>query len=346
MGAAEGTRTRLAPTAVENDEIVFRLSDPDHEHDGVSVWFDLVTPAEWPDDLRMAECKGGWELRLPVPDLDCFEYLFRAGDDLAPDPGNPDQVEGAFGPHSFLAMPGYHPPAWLDQRARPGRRHQLSVGDVDVDVWEPGDPDDEEGPLPLLIVHDGAQMDEFGGVTRYAATLAPMRVALLSPGSNRDERYAANPAYTEALAEEVVPALIEEFRTFGKPVLLGQSLGGLAALHAGWLFPDTFAGLMMQSGSFFTPVLDPQESGYAHFDDVVGFVASVHESTGAPLDFPPVALTCGTAEENLANNRLLHTHLLDLGVTAAWGEVRQGHTWTCWRDSLHPHLADLLDEVW
>ncbi len=129
-------------------------------------------------------------------------------------------------------------------------------------------------------------------------------------------------------------------------MLLGQSLGGLATLYAGWLHPDAFAGLASQSGSFFTPVLDPQESDYAFFEKVVGFVASLHESTGAPLGFPPVALTCGTAEENLGNNRLLHTHLLDLGVEAAWGEVRQGHTWTCWRDSLDPHLGDLLTKVW
>ena len=33
-------------------------------------------------------------------------------------------------------------------------------------------------------------------------------------------------------------------------------------------------------------------------------------------------------------------------MNVSWGEVRQGHTWTCWRDSLHPHLADLLTSVW
>jgi enterochelin esterase family protein len=337
-------RTKLAPTAVEGDEVVFRLPDPAHEHDRVGLWFDLVRPAEWPEDLTLREVPGGWELRLDLPELDCLEYMFDAGGDLTLDPGNADRVDGAFGPHSFLAMPHYRPPVWLDREPRPGRRHRLSAAEIEVEVWEPEGHEGEE--LPLLLVHDGTEMDHYGGVVRYSGTRRPMRVALLSPGDNRDERYAAQPAYAGALVDDVVPAVTERFPTAYRPVLLGQSLGGLAALHAAWLHPEAFAGLMTQSGSFFTPVLDPQESGYPFFDQVVGFVASVHESTGTPADFPAVAMTCGTAEENLANNRLMQTHLLDIGAAASWGEVRQGHTWTCWRDSLDPNLADLFHKVW
>ena len=110
--------------------------------------------------------------------------------------------------------------------------------------------------------------------------------------------------------------------------------------------PDAFSGLVLQSGSFFTPELDAQESDYPQFDRVVGFVASLHESTGAPPAFPPAAFTCGLAEENLANNRLMHNHLAELGVPVTWGEVRQGHTWMCWRDTLDPNLRDLLTSAW
>jgi enterochelin esterase family protein len=343
-----GTASTLGPTAVEDDEIVFRLVDPAHELEDVKVWCDVELAPGQQSELGMAAVDGGWELRLPLPDLDCLEYLFDAGGAMAPDPGNPDQVDSAFGPHSWLAMPGYRPPAWLGAEPGEGERHQLTVGELDVEVWEPAGHVD--APLPLLLVHDGAEMDKFGGVVRYAASLstagAPMRVALLSPGTSRDERYAANPAYAAALVGEVLPALREAFPAAYEPVLLGQSLGGLAALHAAWLYPDAFAGLMLQSGSFFTPELDPQESDYPHFDQVVGFVAMVQESTGTPVGFPPATLTCGLAEENLANNRLMHTHLVDLGVPAAWGEVRQGHTWMCWRDTLDPHLGDLLARVW
>jgi enterochelin esterase-like enzyme len=332
-----GTGSELAPSGVEADALVFRFADPEHAHDEVKVWFDVELGVE----LAMSRVAGGWELRIPLPDLDCLEYLFDADGELAPDPGNPDQVDGAFGPHSWLALPGYRQPGWLDAPTVPGRRTSLTVGEIDVEVWEP-----DEGPLPLLLVHDGAEMDRYGRVVHFAATRPPMRVALLSPGSNRDERYAANPAYAAALVDDVVPALTAAYETDRKPVLLGQSLGALAALHVGWLHPETFAGLMLQSGSFFTPVLDPQESGYPFFDQVVGFVASLHESTGLPSAFPDVTMTCGVAEENLANNRLLHHHLSALGAAATWGEVRQGHTWMCWRDTLDPHLTELLRKVW
>jgi enterochelin esterase-like enzyme len=334
-----GTLSELR-TAVEDDAIVFRLADPEHLLDDVKVWFDVELGVE----LGMAKVATGWELRLGLPDLDCLEYLFDADGTMAPDPGNPDQVEGAFGPHSWLALPGYEPPAWLTEPPAPGRRHPFPVAGVDVEVWEPAG--HEGAPLPLLVVHDGAEMEAYGGVIRYAATRPPMRVALLSPGRNRDERYAANPAYAATLVDQVLPAITEQFETSQRPVLLGQSLGALAALHAAWTAPGTFAGLMLQSGSYFTPALDPQESGYGYFSQVTGFVATVLAAQQAAPRAPEVAMTCGTAEENLANNLAMRDHLREVGLTVTWGQVRQGHTWTCWRDSLHPHLAGLLTRAW
>ena len=201
-----GTVSQLA-TAVEDDEVVFRLSDTEHEYADVKVWFDVDLGVE----LAMAEVEDGWELRLALPDLDCLEYLFDVDGTLVPDPGNPDRVEGAFGPHSWLAMPGYQPPGWLDADSAPGSRHELTVGEIGVEVWEPAG--HEGAPLPLLLVHDGAEMDAYGGVVRYAATRPPMRVGLLAPGSDRDARYAANPAYAAALVDEVLPAITDAFET-------------------------------------------------------------------------------------------------------------------------------------
>ena len=234
-----GTVSQLA-TAVEDDEVVFRLSDTEHAYDDVKVWFDVELAPDRQSELGMAHVEGGWELRLAVPDLDCLEYLFDVDGSLVPDPGNPDRVEGAFGPHSWLAMPGYQPPAWLDIDVAPGARQLLSLGEIDLEIWEPAG--HEGGPLPLLLVHDGAEMDAYGGVVRYAATRPPMRVGLLAPGSDRDERYAANPAYAAALVDEVVPAITEAFETTHRPVLLGQSMGALAALHAAWTAPDDLRG--------------------------------------------------------------------------------------------------------
>src|SRR3954452_20745968 len=142
MGSARAAGARsstaeLAPSAIEGEEIVFRLKDPEHDFDGAKVWFDLELAPDGPGELAMAEVDGGWELRLPMPDLDCLEYLFDVDGTMGPDPGNTDLVEGAFGPHSWLAMPGSRQPSWLDVDPRPGHRQQLTIGEIDVEVWEP-----------------------------------------------------------------------------------------------------------------------------------------------------------------------------------------------------------------
>jgi enterochelin esterase family protein len=59
----------------------------------------------------------------------------------------------------------------------------------------------------------------------------------------------------------------------------------------------------------------------------------------------PVAITCGTGEENRANNEALAAALTGQGYAAWVGEVRDGHTWTAWRDSFDPHLPALIEAV-
>ena len=109
---------QLAPTAVEGDAIVFRLADAAHALLGVKLWCDL----DLGERLDLAEVPGGWELRLPLPDLDCIEYLFEITTDgdseLRPDPTNPAVVDGAFGEHSWLAPAGLR----ASRLARPASR--------------------------------------------------------------------------------------------------------------------------------------------------------------------------------------------------------------------------------
>ena len=127
---------------------------------------------------------------------------------------------------------------------------------------------------------------------------------------------------------------------------MGESLGALAALHAAWTSPGALAGIFLQSGSYFTADLDPQESGFEFWPAVTGFVASLRAAEQAAPDAPVTTLTCGTAEENHANNLAMRDTLARVGVETSWGEVRDGHTWTCWRDTLDPYLTDLLVRVW
>jgi enterochelin esterase-like enzyme len=338
-------------TEVDGDDVVVRYADPGHAASGVRVWAHLRL-----GDTSMHEVDGGWEVRLTELPVDRLEYLLDVDGVLRPDPTNPQRTPGPFGEHSWISLPSYVAPAWLDVEPCPGDRAPLTLsrtgaGRLDAEIWSPAETASTEA-LPLLVSHDGPEMDAYGGLTSYVGAmvaeelLPPMRVALVSPGPRRNKRYAANPAYSRALTNRLLPALTEAVATRGRPVLMGQSLGALAALHAAWTSPTTFGGLFLQSGSFFTPDLDAQESGFEYWREVTGFVCSVRAATQAAPGAPPVTLTCGTAEENFANNRAMHDHLAAVGMDTGWGEVRDGHTWTCWRDTLHPHLTDLLARVW
>lgn len=357
-----------APGAhVAGERIDFLLPDPDARLGSVHLWNELDLP-----DTAFTRCEddAAWALELPRPPVDRIEYLYAVREsaqdehaELLLDPANPRRVGGAFGEHSWLPLPGYREPSWLSIEPVPDRiRHEAveetPVGTIEVEVWEPEslahDAPQERPEAPLLLAHDGPEMATLAGLTHYVGALIatgvlpPLRVALLVPGA-RDERYAANDAYADALARHVVPRLRESAPSRGPLALMGASLGALAALHAHWRHPGVFAALHLASGSFFTPTLDPQEAGYSRWSEVTGFVAQVgHDGPPArqASATPAIGMVCGTAEENLANNHHMRDVLRGQGFAVSWGTVRDTHCYTCWRDLFDPHLTQLLVDLW
>ena len=59
----------------------------------------------------------------------------------------------------------------------------------------------------------------------------------------------------------------------------------------------------------------------------------------------PTVMTCGTLEENLANNRIMARALAAQGYDVTLREVRDVHSYTAWRDAFDPSLTGLLREV-
>jgi enterochelin esterase family protein len=103
--------------------------------------------------------------------------------------------------------------------------------------------------------------------------------------------------------------------------------------------------LFLQSGSFFTPQTDPQESGFEFYAEVTGFVEQVLTATTAPST-PRIAMTAGTTEENVHNNRVMAARLAGLGLDATLDETPDMHNFTAWRDVLDPDLTELLRQTW
>jgi enterochelin esterase-like enzyme len=328
--------------------VLLRLADPEDRYAAVRLHSDL--PA-----LEYERAGEDWTLDLggaPVARLEYELELVHAdgASERVCDPGNPLRAPGAFGEKSVLLLDGYAPPAWLSADAVAGAERELVVpgrglgADVAVRLWSPADAADKRA-LPLLVANDGPEYAELARLTDYCAAmiasgaLPPHRVALVAPGA-RNEWYSASPLYAGALVRGVLPAIAAEVAVRGAPVAIGASLGALAMLHAQHRHPGTFAGLFLQSGSFFTPEHDIQERGFSRWARVTAFVAEIL-SGGRGTGAAPAVLTCGAGEENIHNNR---------EMAAALGEqlheLGDLHNYTAWRDALDPHLTHLLGGLW
>jgi enterochelin esterase family protein len=342
------------PTDVAPPHARLSLDDPEGRFRAVRLVTDVLK-REPPQPYSRARPGAPWELRLPLPPVDRFEYQLQVADadgglSLILDPRAPTAT-GPFGPKSVFAVPSYTPPDWLDADAPAGTVEPLELESERLGAtvtglcWHP-EGTSRQDELPLLVAHDGPELAEHSCLLRYlAAAVAageapPHRAALLAPVA-RTEHYGASGRYSAALVEELLPAL----GPAGPVVGAGASLGALSLLHAYHAFPDAFAGLYLQSGSFFQASTDPWETDFSRFGPISRFVGRVlaGRDQAPPI---PVTITCGTAEENLANNRALRNALARQDYEVELVLVRDGHTWVGWRDAFAPSLGRLLRRAW
>jgi len=218
------------------------------------------------------------------------------------------------------------------------------VGDVDLVVVTPVGTRRSD-PLPLLVAHDGPEYSRRAHLVSRLRTatadgrVPPTRVVLLEPGP-RNERYAANPLWAEALAEHVLPTVHTAYAADAKPTLVGASLGALASLQAEWRHPGTFGALFLQSGSFFRKRVDDEED-FEFWDRVTAFVAGVRRARKRRSD-ARIVLTCGADEGNLTNNRQMAQTLAASGHDVAFHERPGRHDWRSWEAAFDPFLLTLL----
>jgi enterochelin esterase-like enzyme len=295
---------------------------------------------------------GAWRLEFPRPEADRLEYLIGVDGGFAPDPSNQLRAPGPFGDKSVIEWPEYEPPAWLHSIADGGhvqavelRCHRL-VARVTVLLYATPEPPSSDAPL--IVAHDGPEYAHYAGLTRFLDAMSweeripPLRAALIQP-VDRNEDYSASALYAGALVRELLPE-ITKLAPHGKRIGMGASLGALAMLHAHRRHPRSFDALLLQSGSFFRQRSDKQESRFGRYHRITRFTGTVLRGMDVERTIP-VAVTCGTAEENNSNNRALADALLEQGYPAWFAEIRDGHTWTCWRDAFDPHLPALIETV-
>jgi enterochelin esterase family protein len=264
---------------------------------------------------------------------------------------------GPLGDKSVVELPAYEAPAWVEQQAPEGSIRSLRLPSarlrtaVEGLLWSPSGAEPRE-PLPLLVVHDGPEYAVYSEVIHFLDVasaqerLPRLRAALLAPVL-RNEHYSASARYSDALVEQVLPALGETAPSPAalRPVGMGASLGALSFLHAHRRHPGSFGGLFLQSGSFFRQRFDRQEFDFPRFRRITRFIGTVFGAAEWP-DPIPVSLTCGTGEENRSNNAATAAALVRQGYRVALDEIRDAHTWIGWRDALDPHLPELVGRAW
>ena len=124
-----------------------------------------------------------------------------------------------------------------------------------------------------------------------------------------------------------------------------RASAALALLHVHRLEPRAFAGLFLQSGSFFRRRTDPQESRFPRFsriDRFVGSVLNAREADGRCRRRSPVRSTRRTTR---ATPRVAQA-LAAQGYPVDFHAARGGHDWPTWRRAVEAHLPALLRRVW
>jgi enterochelin esterase-like enzyme len=343
-----------APSVIEH-QLVFTLQDPSHQWIQVTLDCDDAIPGR----RTFRRSASGWALAIPRPDLDRIEYRLLVNDGsgvtkVICDPENPELTRTVFGDRSVGLMPGYQRPAWMrrSDAADPGTFTEMAfkdqlIGELPIQIWAPTSLPASQA-AHLLVCHDGPEYASLASLPQYAAammsegTVPAFRIAFMQP-LDRDRWYAANPDYV--VAEIAALDVIGEANPIlGSPVVMGASMGGLAALLVALADESPFAGAFSQSGSFFTPDLDPQEVSYPYFTEVTQAVAGIAQRKSTRR--LPIGMTCGALEENLANNELMAHQLRALGHQVEFAKLQDLHNYTAWRDGLDPTLTDLLRTVW
>jgi enterochelin esterase-like enzyme len=292
-----------------------------------------------------------WWLELSLPDGARLEYKLEVQRDhhaeWVNDPLNPITTTNPFGTNSVCRGYGYEVPDFA-------RVHEGTPRGTFQDQWIPsrlgGDRKlamylpaafDAGRRFPLVFVHDGGDYLTYGSMALvldnliHGGVIPPVIAAFSWPGERLHE-YAANPDHADFVVEEALPRIEQAYPVSERRVVMGASLGAVAALHTAWRHQGTFTGLLLQSGTF------AQTPGWGAAQALLGPVADLLHHL-EPSRLPREAfISCGTYERMIGENRYMAQRLEKAGLKVKYSESRDGHTWEAWRDRLSEGLSWLL----
>jgi len=199
---------------------------------------------------------------------------------LRPDPLNPRRTPEL---PSLAELPAAPKQPWIEPRpgVPAGRLEERSFASARlgneriVRVYTPPGYDPKGKPYGLLILLDGrTYSSDIPTPTILDNLLAaghlPPLVAVFVANPNPETRtreLSCHPPFAEFLARELLPWIRRGYRVAADPrrtVVVGSSLGGLAAACAAWRHSDAFGNVLALSGSFYwQPLADAGHGGDA-----------------------------------------------------------------------------------
>lgn len=168
-------------------------------------------------------------------------------------------------------------------------------------------------------------------------------------GQQRSIELPCNTEFWQAVLTELLPWLKEDFAFTDraeKTVVAGQSFGGLAAMYAGYNWPDRFGCVLSQSGSFWWPDLDlagkVADRIHGRLPGVRGWLVNHIEAN--PIHRPlKVYLEAGTREgEMISLSESMNDVLAEGDHQVMFNSFEGGHDRACWRGGLLTGLHWLL----
>lgn len=321
------------------------LTDPAHDAGDISAYLMRAGPDatwRWTADLP-ADLRTSYHL-CPVR-----EQPLRWADVIAagvPDPSNSDSLPpgcvygNPSAPASVLSMPEAGPQPWVTRRPTVprGSRERTPLGDSLVHVYR--SPDATDHPTPLLVVFDAHALlatDVTATFDNLAAdgVLAGLTVVLVESihgstprGPSRIAGLTVADALESFVFAELLPTVEAQYEVSDR-VLVGHSLGAVAALHLASARPDLFGGVVAGSPALWWPGDDEQLRG--------ADVAAAYAANGRGRLF----LEAGTEEDTIRTDARAFRDTLT-GHDVSYREFRGGHDHACWRGSLADGIVDVL----
>lgn len=160
--------------------------------------------------------------------------------------------------------------------------------------------------------------------------------------------------WEDVMIRDAIPAVDKRYRTWADPAgrgVTGMGMGGHGAVFLTARHPAVFGACSSMSG-----VMDLRHS--LHKDELAkrlgpldrneqrwvehSAMVQADKLAGRPVG---VMIDCGVNDPFIEDNRLMHEHLLNVGIPHDYAERAGGHDWSYWINAMPYHLRFIADRL-